>query len=264
MPRWHHSFTELTMKLHNYIRNHRFNHLLASPIMEYISNGYVKVNNKRRRTNRDIIPLRDKIEILLDNQWYKLEPEINRTEVLIYKQRGYLCTHSDTFNRPTIFDSLPQKFRTLRSAGRLDQDSEGLMILTDEGYYLFSLISPQFGCQKSYLVATDGVLSDAMITESLSGSFRIYRDSKEQILKPVKITKLGKDEIMEYSFLDLDNQPHWYRFVLLEGKYNQIRKMCATYGCTVNRLIRIQHSNHMLTPELYAKDYMILSEKKDE
>jgi pseudouridine synthase len=176
----------------------------------------------------------------------------------MYKARGYLCTHKDHFGRKKIYDLLPQQYRMLRSAGRLDKDSEGLLVLTDDGYYLFGLTSPKFPCNKVYLVGLKAPLSQDMIDEAKSGQFVIERDGKDQILRPVSITQAHDEVFEEFEYLYLERDLMWYEFTLQEGKYNQIRKMCLKYSNPVQRLIRIQHREYKLSSTIHEQSFCIL------
>jgi 16S rRNA U516 pseudouridylate synthase RsuA-like enzyme len=182
------------MKIHNYIKNHKLFEGYDQLIMDLITNGLVRINGKRRRSNRDIIPARDKIEVCINNQWTHLEPVIDRQVVLMYKPRGYLCTTSDPHKRPIIYDLLPSEFKSLRSAGRLDQDSEGLLVLTDDGYFLFSLISPKFPCNKTYFVGYEKEFDPDFFEVASSGEFSIERDGLYPIqYQPLHLpTKLAR------------------------------------------------------------------------
>ena len=227
--------------------------------MDLINNGLVRVNGKTMRRNRSFVIERDTFEVCLEDRWITLEHEIERTVILMYKPRGYLCTHKDHFGRDKIYDLLPEQYRTLRSAGRLDQDSEGLLILSDDGYYLFGLTSPKFPCNKVYLVGLEQELSQDMINEAASGNFVIQRDGVDQQLRPVTVEPIDERTQTDHQYLQLEEDLFWYEFTLQEGKYNQIRKMCNMYGNPVQRLIRIQHREYTLTKSTVNEVYSILS-----
>ncbi len=244
------------MKIHNYIRNHKLFEGYDQPIMDIIKYGNVKINGKRRRSNRDIIPNRDTIEVYIENKWIVLEPVLDRNIVLMYKPRGYLCTTSDPHNRPIFYDLLPGEFKSLRSAGRLDQDSEGLLILTDDGYFLFSLISPKFPCQKTYLVGYEIKFDPDFISEAGSGGFEIERFGEVQVLRPVEVSLASHEILVEFEFLNLEKNLVWYQFVLTEGKHQQIRKMSQKYDNHVKRLIRVGHGYYRLSKEIIEKSWV--------
>jgi 23S rRNA pseudouridine2605 synthase len=247
------------MLLHNIIRNHPVMERYDKPIMKLIKEGLVRVNGKTMRRNRSFVIERDTFEVCLDGSWITLEHEIERTVILMYKPRGYLCTHKDHFGRDKIYDLLPEQYRTLRSAGRLDQDSEGLLVLSDDGYYLFELTSPKFPCNKVYLVGLKQELSQEMINEAASGNFVIQRDGVDQRLLPVTVEPIGERTKTDHQYLQLEEDLVWYEFTLQEGKYNQIRKMCNIYNNPVQRLIRIQHKEYTLSKNTVNEVYSILS-----
>ena len=246
------------MILHNIIRNHPSMKDYPYPIMDLINEGKVKVNGKTMRRNRSFVIERDNFEVFLDDSWVTLDHHIRRTLLAMYKPRGYLCTHHDDFGRDKIYDLLPDKWKKLRSVGRLDQDSEGLLLLTDDGYFLFGLTSPKFPCEKKYLVGLPEQLPDQMITESLSGTFEIIREGEIQVLRPVKILPVLEDIKSEFEYLQLEKKYHWYEFTLTEGRYNQIRKMCKKYNLEVQRLIRIQHEKYRLNREIFESQINII------
>jgi 16S rRNA pseudouridine516 synthase len=229
--------------------------------MDLIKSGNVKINGKRRRSNRDVVIARDTIEVCLDGEWQILEHEIERTILLMYKPRGYLCTHKDNHERPKIYDLVDEEYKQLRSAGRLDQNSEGLLVLTDDGYYLFGLTSPKLPCKKTYIVGLLQPLSGKMMSEALSGRFIIEINGKTHVLLPVEISELRSGIAHEFHFLDLDKNLYWYQFVLMEGKYNQIRKMCEKYDNPVQRLIRIQHGEHRLNKKIFDNTWVVVSRR---
>ncbi|GAB4148541.1 MAG: pseudouridine synthase [Patescibacteria group bacterium] len=249
------------MKLHNLIRNHPQFKDYHQPIMDLIEDGLVRLNGKRRRTNRNVIVGRDVVEVCLEGQWQVLDIAPERTVMLMYKPRGYLCSHYDPYWRPVIYDLIDDSYADLNSAGRLDQDSEGLLILTDDGQYLFKLINPIYECQKKYLVGLKQALSDEFITEAESGKFTINLDSDVQTLRPVLVTPITQALLQEFNYLGLENDIIWYEFTLTEGKYNQIRRMCAKYENPVQRLIRIQHGEHRLNQELYNQGWLITQDR---
>lgn len=252
------------MKIHNFIKEHPQMQENTTPIMELITGLRVRVNNKIVRRNKHITLARDTVE-WFDTQvgeWVLLPHEIKRTLILLNKPRGYLCTHNDPFDRDIIYQLLPEQFQQLRSCGRLDQDSEGLLILTDDGYFLFAHTSPKFPCSKTYLVGISQPLPQEMIERAASGNFVIERNGELQHLLPVAIDEAPESIMNEFAFLNLPQELHWYTFVLVEGRYNQIRKMCAQYGTPLSRLIRIQHGEYRLNEKLYATGYEVLSTKK--
>jgi pseudouridine synthase len=224
--------------------------------MDLIEAGKVKINSKRRRSNRDIIPNRDTIEVEINNIWTVLEPQLDRNVIAMYKPRGYLCTTSDPHSRPIIYHLLPEKFYSLRSAGRLDQDSEGLLILTDDGYFLFKLISPKFPCFKTYLVGLESKFEDEFIKQAGSGTFTIERNGEIQTLRPVDVTLADQKILTEFEFLNLDKNLIWYQFILTEGKHQQIRKMSLKFENEVKRLIRVGHSEFRLSKKIKEKIWL--------
>jgi 16S rRNA pseudouridine516 synthase len=151
-----------------------------------------------------------------------LDPLLPLT-VLLHKPAGYICSHSDA--GMLVFDLLPMRWRQrnppLSFAGRLDKDSTGLVILSDDGDTVHRLISPRSDTPKTYLVRTAKPLSGNEAEIFASGTF-ILRSEKKP-LKPVEAEILGEREL---------------RLVLREGRYHQVRRMLAATGNRVTALHR--------------------------
>ena len=141
--------------------------------------------------------------------------------VLLHKPRGYLCTAADTHERRTIFDLLPGKWPRLFHVGRLDRDSEGLLILTNDGELGLRLTHPRYKIEKEYEVLLDR-------------PFDAARDTS-RLLRGVS-TEHGRakaDSVRQLS-------PVLLRILLRQGLKRQIRLMLYKVGYEVKRLIRIR------------------------
>jgi 23S rRNA pseudouridine2605 synthase len=160
--------------------------------------------------------------------------------ILLHKPRGYLCTASDTHDRRTIFDLLPGSWPRLFHVGRLDLDSEGLLILTNDGDLALRLTHPRYKIEKEYEVLLDRPY-DAM------------RDTPK-LLKGVS-TEHGRAKA------DLVRQlsPMLLRIVLRQGLKRQIRLMLYKVGYEVKRLIRTRIGT-LRMGELRAGEWRNLTE----
>jgi 23S rRNA pseudouridine2605 synthase len=134
------------------------------------------------------------------------------------KPRGYLCTRSDTHDRMTIYDLLPPQFQTLHHVGRLDKESEGLILLTNKGDLSHRLIHPSQGAEKEYEVTVDKPLDAAVLAKLVKGM----------------MTEEGHAKA-ERAWLDGHYRAH---VVLKQGLKRQIRLMFYQLGFEVERLIR--------------------------
>jgi 23S rRNA pseudouridine2605 synthase len=150
-----------------------------------------------------------------------------KTEHLVYwvvnKPRGYLCTNHDPAGRPRAIDLVPHVSQRVYTVGRLDEDSEGLLLLTNDGELAFRLMHPRFGVEKTYLVQVAGSPSPEDIGQLLKG---VWLSDGHVRARHVKRMKTQGDST-------------WLRIVLSEGKNREIRRMLARLEHKVLRLRRI-------------------------
>jgi 23S rRNA pseudouridine2605 synthase len=141
--------------------------------------------------------------------------------ILLHKPRGYLCTASDTHDRRTIFELLPGHWPRLFHVGRLDRDSEGLLILSNDGELGLRLTHPRYKIEKEYEVLLDR-------------PFDAAKDAPK-LLRGVTIEhgRARADAVRQLS-------PNLLRVVLRQGLKRQIRLMFYKVGYEVKRLIRIR------------------------
>lgn len=159
---------------------------------------------------------------------------INRsTDIQIYifhKPKGCLVTHNDPSNRKTIFDFINKKYRNLITVGRLDYNSEGLLILTNDGQLKREFELPKNNYQREYKVKIQGKITDVIISKISKGII-----VKGQKYKSIEIKKIN--ETSTYT---------WIRMVLTEGKNREIRKIFDSLNMTVTRLIRVSYGKYRL------------------
>jgi 23S rRNA pseudouridine2605 synthase len=140
----------------------------------------------------------------------------------VNKPRGYLCTNSDPAGRPLALDLVPHVPQRVYTVGRLDEDSEGLLILTNDGDLAHRLMHPRFGVDKTYLVQVAG---------------RPTRDDIGRLLEGVWLSD-GKVKARSVRKLRQQGESTWLRVVLQEGKNREIRRMLAKLGHKVMHLER--------------------------
>src|SRR5262249_28837808 len=142
---------------------------------------------------------------------------------LVNKPRGYLCTNSDPGGRPLAIDLVPHIPQRIYTVGRLDEDSEGLLLLTNDGDLANRLTHPRFGVEKTYLVQVAG------------------KPAREDFQKLQKGVWLSNGHVRAKSVRPLKKQGEstWLRIVLNEGKNREIRRMLARLGHKVMRLKRL-------------------------
>jgi len=142
---------------------------------------------------------------------------------LVNKPRGYLCTNSDPSGRPRALDLVPHVHQRVYTVGRLDEDSEGLLLLTNDGDLANRLMHPRFGVIKTYLVQVAGKPTREDLQKLLQGIYLSEGQVKARSVKPVK----------------QQGESTWLRIVLNEGKNREIRRMLARLEHKVMRLKRI-------------------------
>ena len=159
---------------------------------------------------------------------------INRstdTQIYIFhKPRGCLVTHNDPSNRKTIFDFINKKYRNLITVGRLDYNSEGLLILTNDGQLKREFELPKNNYQREYKVKIQGKITDFIISKISKGI-----TVRGQKYKSIEIKKIN--ETSTYT---------WIRMILTEGKNREIRKIFDSLNMTVTRLIRVSYGKYRL------------------
>ena len=181
----------------------------------------VKINSKICATLSTKIAKSDTVKI--DNKIINLNKLIRIW--CFYKPLGIINTSKDTYNRKTIFDLLPKKLKNLISVGRLDINSEGLLLLTNNGELSRYFELPKNSFRRQYRVRVQGIVDK----------------NKLSILKKgIKIKNFSYKPIIA----DLEKQSNtnaWIKMTITEGKNREIRKICSHFGWRVNRLIRIKY-----------------------
>jgi 23S rRNA pseudouridine2605 synthase len=142
---------------------------------------------------------------------------------LVNKPRGYLCTNYDPAGRPRAIDLVPHVPQRVYTVGRLDEDSEGLLLLTNDGDLANRLMHPRYGVEKTYLVLVAGHPKREDLTKLLKG---VWLSDGHVRARHVKRLKPQGDST-------------WMRIVLSEGKNREIRRMLARLHHKVMRLRRI-------------------------
>jgi 23S rRNA pseudouridine2605 synthase len=142
---------------------------------------------------------------------------------IVNKPKGYLCTNEDPAGRPRALDLVPRVEQRVYTVGRLDEASEGLLLLTNDGDLAFRLMHPRFGVEKTYLVQVAG---------------RPTSDDLSRLLKGIWLSD-GHVKARSLKQLKSHGDSTWLRIVLAEGKNREIRRMLAKLGHKVLHLRRI-------------------------
>ena len=187
---------------------------------ELIEQGQVMVNGKIIRELGFIVGEKDKV--FVDK---KLVHPVKLEYYRFYKPAGYITTCDDEKGRKTIYDLLPEKLLGLKPVGRLDKDSTGLLILTNDGDLINSLTHPSVKVPKLYLVGVDSQVKKSELEEMAQG-----------------IELDGKMAYADIEVLELDSSHTYMQITLYQGMNRQIRRMFEHFGYTVKSLKRVQHA----------------------
>ncbi|MCP3374341.1 pseudouridine synthase [Bradyrhizobium cajani] len=193
---------------------------------EMVTQGRVTVNG--RVINSPALDVTQNDVVAVDG---KPLPPRERTRLFLYhKPRGLMTTHDDPEGRPTVFDNLPEGLPRLISVGRLDFNTEGLLLLTNDGGLARTLELPDTGWLRRYRVRAHGDVTQAQLDELKAGI-------------EVEGVKYGPIE----ATLERDQGANvWLVFAIREGKNREVRNVCAHLGLEVNRLIRVSYGPFQL------------------
>ncbi len=180
---------------------------------ELIMQGRVRVNGRVAEVGARVDPDADVLEV--DGALVSTRADL--VHYLLHKPAGVVTTAKDTHGRPTVVDLVPAEPRVF-PVGRLDADTEGLLLLTNDGELAHRLTHPSHGVEKEYLVEVEGTPS--------RGALRRLREGIELddgTTAPAKASSPG---------------PGLLRLVIHEGRNRQVRRMCEAVGHPVTRLVR--------------------------
>ncbi|MFZ8834595.1 MAG: pseudouridine synthase [Candidatus Caldipriscus sp.] len=223
------------MRLLRYVQ--RFYGISRRKAWDLIMEGKVRVNGEVVRQPMMVLKGDERVEV------ENLEPKrfVNFVYVAFYKPRGYVVSKVDRFNR-TIYEILPEKFKDLNAVGRLDKDSEGLLLLTNDGELIHRLTHPRYGIRRGYLVEVDGRVDEKVVKGFLEGV-----EDRGEILRAVECKILGENRLF---------------VVLKTGKYREIRRMAEKFNLKVLRLKRVFYGNVKLDLEVGKWRYLREDEVK--
>jgi len=204
---------------------------------EMIRLGRVKVNGQPALIGRRINPEVDRVEV--DHRQVSAKAT-KPLYFLINKPVGYVSTTSDELGRKNVLDLLPKQTSRLYPVGRLDLDSEGLMLLTNDGDLAFRLTHPKFEVNKTYHVLIIGTPTELALNHLRKGV-----KLKEGFTQPAQVEELRTEG---------DNT--WLAITIHEGRYHQVKRMLERVGYETLRLIRVslgQFNLEMLHGQKYLQ-----------
>ncbi len=209
---------------------------------QLIQAGKVFVNGKLVTDfSTQVDPLKDKLTIKNDNSTIQRVATSKKIYLALNKPQGYITTRKDERNRKTVMDLIP-KDQSLKPVGRLDKDSEGLLLFSNDGNFINHHTHPKFESEKEYSVEVEGKITDSEKRKLEKG---IIID--EKITSPAKVYIVNRSEASTTV-----------RIIIHEGRNRQIRKMFDSLGHPVKYLQRIRIGK-ILLGSLKIGEYRILS-----
>lgn len=188
---------------------------------ELIEQGVVSVNGKKVTELGFQVSGKDKV--FINNEIIKPK---KHEYYRFYKPTGYITSADDEKDRKIIYDVLPASMHNLKPVGRLDRDSSGLIILTNDGELINELTHPSIKVPKVYIVSVSG---------------RVHLHHLEKMAKGIEIEK-GKTAYADCQIIEADNKKTILQITLYQGLNRQIRKMFDFLGFEVISLKRVQHA----------------------
>lgn len=206
-------------------------------VEKLIEAGLVKVNNKLAQLGDRALPS-DQIKVR-DQLVKETRLERQPTQVILYnKPEGQVCSRKDEKGRETIFSSLPRIINSRWvSVGRLDINTSGLLILTNNGELANRMMHPSYEVEREYSVRVFGEVSETILNQlkkgvKLEDGFALF------------------ESILRLPQQDDDSINQWYRVVIKEGRNREVRRIWESQGVQVSRLIRTRYGLFSLPRQL--------------
>lgn len=210
---------------------------------QLILEGRITVNNEPAHIGQRI-QFGDHVKVNGKPIRFRIEAPAARV-IAYHKPVGEVVTHDDPQNRPTVFRRLPKLYQgKWQSVGRLDLNTEGLLLFTSSGELANNLMHPRFGLEREYAVRVLGALN---------------KDEKHRLLDGVKLD----DGLAQFGSIEEgggEGSNCWYRVTISEGRNREVRRMFEAVGHAVSRLIRIRYGAMVLPRGLKRGGWMELDE----
>lgn len=214
--------SDKTLRLNKYLALHLG--LSRREADEYIERGYVKVNGI-------VIDLGARInegdEVIVNGKPVTASADLQY--LAFNKPAGYVCSRRSQGDLPTIYELLPPEYHSLKTVGRLDFNSSGLIILTNDGDFTYRLTHPKFAKTKIYNVRLD----------------RDLEPLHQQMISDYGVQLEDGPSKMTLERLSEDNRDEW-KVVMTEGRNRQIRRTFASLGYEVKKLHRTNFGNYSI------------------
>jgi 23S rRNA pseudouridine2605 synthase len=211
---------------------------------QLITEGRISVNNEPAHIGQRV-QFGDQVKVNGKPIRVRIDPPPARV-IAYHKPVGEVVTNDDPQNRPTVFRKLPRLFQgKWQSVGRLDLNTEGLLLFTSSGELANKLMHPRFGLEREYAVRVLGALSN---------------EEKQRLLDGVKLD----DGMAQFGSIEDgggEGSNCWYRVTISEGRNREVRRMMEAVGHAVSRLIRIRYGAMVLPRGLKRGAWMELDER---
>ena len=208
---------------------------------QLIMEGRITVNNEPAHIGQRI-QFGDHVKVNGKPIRFRVDPPPARV-IAYHKPTGEVVTHDDPQNRPTVFRRLPKLLQgKWQSVGRLDLNTEGLLLFTSSGELANNLMHPRFGLEREYAVRVLGALSN---------------EEKQKLLDGVRLD----DGVAQFGSIENgggEGSNCWYRVTISEGRNREVRRMVEAVGHAVSRLIRIRYGAMVLPRGLKRGAWMEL------
>lgn len=185
-----------------------------------VEEGKVKVNGKTAQLGQEVDETKDTVTL----EGRTVRPKAAHVYYMMNKPKGYVCTASDDKGRKTVMDLLPENCGRVFSVGRLDYDSEGLLLFTDDGDLAFRLTHPKNEIPKTYAVRIEGRADEEILSGIRAG---VELDGKKTKKCALRVT----EETREYTKMVI---------TVTEGRNREIRRMFEKFGKNVVYLKRVR------------------------
>lgn len=204
-------------------------------IESWIQEGRVVVNGRISQLGDRLDPKKD--QVTLDGAACEFNLVTQSRVILYHKPVGEICTRFDDEGRRTVFESLPDlEDGRWVPVGRLDINTSGLLLFTNDGEWAHRLMHPRFGAKRVYLARIGGVLSE--------GSLKSLR-------KGVQLED-GVARCHSIRETQRTGSNAWYQVTMTEGRHRIVRRLMEAQGACVNRLMRIQFGSFVLPRSLQS------------
>lgn len=235
-----------------------------SEVKKCIQKGLVQINGSTvKRPEQKLDPEKDAVSLSGD----AVLPEPEFVYYLLHKPAGCVSATEDK-NEKTVMDFVPSKRKGLFPVGRLDKDTEGLLLITNDGSLAHALLSPVKHVEKTYFVRTEGIVTEedrVHLEKGVDiGEDRLTLPAKAEIL--ARSSEAEKENVQEYR-VRRENLPEVYTELLLticEGKFHQVKRMLDAVGKPVVYLKRISMGPLVLPEDLRKGECRSLTALEEE